>query len=933
MTNHILIPGNQLKDHQVWDSFGADNDGTSNSEAPAVLDWVPGQPKGYAEGETAAFRVEVQGIEGEELKFVISLDLFQEDSGGIKHYAFTDIESWDTTFQQDGTHLDEPPLVSELTGEVDGVNAANAEIDTVSFLGTQALSGSVTAQLWEVEFTLESDPTVDSDGDGDLTNDPVTAYIVYGGHIAAPGDSIASGGNVPDGQGASTVSGTFQARIESDGGDKTVNFKGNLIASAAQPALNLVKTANVTEVDSTGDTITYTYILTNTVEGSEATNITLIDDNATPGNGGDDFSPTFVGGDTDDDGNLDFGETWTYEETTSVTQAQIDSGADIVNIASADSEETDPVTDRATVDVIQDPQLSIDKIVVDSDNDGWLWNDDNGNNLPDAGETIDYSIKVSNDGNVTLTNVTVEDPMLGIDENVGDLAVGAMTTVNGSYTLTQNDINAGEKVNTATAVSDQTPLEEDTETVPLPQDPDVDLVKDVELTIDVDQSQDVSAGDELTYTFTIENTGNVTLTDVEIVDPLPGLSAIDFGTFDGTLAPGESVEGTATYTVTANDVENGEINNTATVTAEASGGDPNDPDDDVTDTDTAEVDVPQPALGIEKTYSLLDDADGSQDISVGDIIRYTVEVSNTGAANLTDVNVVDSLADAFLTLSDDTGDGVGFLAAGDSETAIFDYEVTAADVANGSILNTATADSVQTDPIDDSVTVEVPQPELAIDKMFVDFVDRDANGEVTQGDILNYDVKVSSTGTANLTDVTVTDPLTGLDETIDFLAAGDMQTFSTSYTVTEQDALTGEVLNTAVADSTQTDPEDDSEDVPVKLAVEIDIKPGSFPSSFNLIGRGTVPVAIFSTDSFDATTITTVSIEEFDPGPSTGTATTTTINFSDVNSDGLLDAVAQFRKPTLIGVLDTDSEFAKLTGTTNDGIMFVGIGDVNVTQI
>jgi hypothetical protein len=59
---------------------------------------------------------------------------------------------------------------------------------------------------------------------------------------------------------------------------------------------------------------------------------------------------------------------------------------------------------------------------------------------------------------------------------------------------------------------------------------------------------------------TLTNTGNVTLTDVGLSDPLQGLSAIAFGTWPGvaeTLAPGQSVQATATYTLTQADVDRG----------------------------------------------------------------------------------------------------------------------------------------------------------------------------------------------------------------------------------------------------------------------------------------------------------------------------------------------------------------------------------------
>ena len=66
-----------------------------------------------------------------------------------------------------------------------------------------------------------------------------------------------------------------------------------------------------------------------------------------------------------------------------------------------------------------------------------------------------------------------------------------------------------------------------------------------------------AAGDVVTYTFRITNDGPLTLTDVGVTDTMTGLGDIVFGAWpgaDGTLAPGESVTGTATYTATQADV-------------------------------------------------------------------------------------------------------------------------------------------------------------------------------------------------------------------------------------------------------------------------------------------------------------------------------------------------------------------------------------------
>ncbi len=56
--------------------------------------------------------------------------------------------------------------------------------------------------------------------------------------------------------------------------------------------------------------------------------------------------------------------------------------------------------------------------------------------------------------------------------------------------------------------------------------------------------------------------------------------------------------------------------------------------------------VPTPELSLTKT-STYDDNDGSGDLSVNDVINYTVTATNTGTAVLTNVTV----SDTFVTLT------------------------------------------------------------------------------------------------------------------------------------------------------------------------------------------------------------------------------------------------------------------------------------------
>ena len=50
--------------------------------------------------------------------------------------------------------------------------------------------------------------------------------------------------------------------------------------------------------------------------------VVVVDDNGTPGNTADDFNPTFVSGDINNNGLLDFNETWTYTATSIVAAGQ-----------------------------------------------------------------------------------------------------------------------------------------------------------------------------------------------------------------------------------------------------------------------------------------------------------------------------------------------------------------------------------------------------------------------------------------------------------------------------------------------------------------------------------------------------------------------------------------------------------------------------------
>ena len=223
----------------------------------------------------------------------------------------------------------------------------------------------------------------------------------------------------------------------------------------------------------------------------------------------------------DNDALLEVGETWAYTAAHTVTQAEIDSNGggdgDIDNMATADSDQTGPDTDDATVPVTQAAALNIVKEAVP------------GRTADVAGEMISYTITVANTGNTTLTGVVVTDPnanagsiVRGADA-VGDndalLEVGETWAYTAAHTVTQAEIDSngggdGDIDNMATADSDQTGPDTDDATVPVTQAAALNIVKEAV----PGQTADV-AGEMINYTITVANTGNTTLTGVVVTDP------------------------------------------------------------------------------------------------------------------------------------------------------------------------------------------------------------------------------------------------------------------------------------------------------------------------------------------------------------------------------------------------------------------------------
>ena len=166
------------------------------------------------------------------------------------------------------------------------------------------------------------------------------------------------------------------------------------------------------------------------------------------------------------------------------------------------------------------------------------------------------------------------------------------------------------------------------------------------------------------------------------------------------------------------------------------------------------------------------------------------------------------------------------------------YTITSNDILAGVFRNTVTAifgnkswkatDDVTTAELDTTLNVtktsDVPDGQKA-----------------ALGQTITYTIKVQNAGNVPYTNVKVEDPLTGLTATIETLAVGETETFTTEYVVTEADVLKGSVLNTATATGDKIkDPKGDEQkepnggdEVEIKTFAPITIKPKDVTATYN----------------------------------------------------------------------------------------------------
>ena len=286
------------------------------------------------------------------------------------------------------------------------------------------------------------------------------------------------------------------------------------------------------------------------------------------------------------------GETVIATATYKITEADIANGS-FVNTVKVEFEGGKPFENTDTVTTV-DPVRSYTLTKKSSEST-------HENGMFKAGETIHYTLTVTNTGNQTLENVEITDTLnaagtisniQGADSKqdgkvtiftISSLAPKAEATITYDYVVQEAD--KGNTISNAAVGTPANPEDPDGEkpgdnTNNPVENPKLEVKKDIVSITAADGTQKDKAGkadlnDIITYSVTVTNTGNMKLTNVKITDSLEGIQLAEGQSFDlGILEAGEAKTVTYTYQVKESDLGKSILN-----TATATGDVPEDPAD------------------------------------------------------------------------------------------------------------------------------------------------------------------------------------------------------------------------------------------------------------------------------------------------------------------------------------------------------------------
>ncbi len=272
--------------------------------------------------------------------------------------------------------------------------------------------------------------------------------------------------------------------------------------------------------------------------------------------------------------------------------------------------------------------------------------------------------------------------------------------------------------------------------------------------------QTVNSGQTATFTITLRNEGDETLSSLAVDDPLTPSCNRTAGSLPN-LAPGANTS----YNCTTDALTAGFVNR-ANGSAQTPSG------DTINASDTAQVDVVSPDIEITKTPD-------TQSVDPGETATFTITITNQGSSTLTNIAVDDPLTEDCERMAGSLAN----LSPGQMLSYTCTTEPLFADLTN---VATVTADGV--DPQSDSAFVDVIAP--------IEITKEPNEQTVESGMTATFTITIDNPSSETRSNITVSDPATpdcarGAGEIADLGPGG-----STSYTCTT-DPLFNDLTNVA----------------------------------------------------------------------------------------------------------------------------------------
>ena len=369
-------------------------------------------------------------------------------------------------------------------------------------------------------------------------------------------------------------------------------------------------------------------------------------------------------------------------------------------------------------------------------------------NAPAVGGLLTYSGTVSNAGNITLTNVVVLNNLSGATPvfTAAALAPGAVSNFSGSYLAPAACSSTSTSTATGRSTCGIAVTNAVSATCPISTTPLLVVTQTCPATA-------ASPGGLVTYSGTVRNAGNITLTNVVVLNNLSGSTPVFTA---ATLSPGAGAIFTGSYLAPASC----SATSTSTATGESICG--------VAVTNAASVTCPittTPLLAVTQSCP-------ANLVSPGGLLTYSGTVSNAGNILLTNVVVLNNL----------TGSTPVFTAATMAPGAVSNFTgsyMAPSNTCSSTSTSTATGESICGVAVTNAVSATCP---IGTTPLLVVTQNCPANA-VSPGGLLTYSGTVSNAGNITLTNVVVLNNVSGATPvfTAATMAPGAVANFTGSY--------------------------------------------------------------------------------------------------------------------------------------------------------